>query len=108
MRNVVGRDFVHVFQMSAQVSALRKLLLALWARERPQTSVLTEVIAQIAALFEDGAAAPVTAPEVKLDAPARSVSHLNCLVPVAWHASEKFRGAKSPIFIIFCNGVFFW
>jgi len=88
LRNVRGRDLVHVLQMSTQVAALCEFLMALWARERTQTRVLSEVIAQIAALLEDGVASFVTAPEVELDASARTVAHLNCLVPVAWHACE--------------------
>ena len=95
---------MHVLKMSAQIAALRELFVALRTSERSTTRVLPEVVSQVATFFEDGAAASVAAPEVKLDPASSVIPHFYSLVPTFWYACKKFRLYWTSIDIIF-NGL---
>ena len=72
---------VHVLQMSAKVSTLGKGLSAELAAEWSGSSVLAEVISQVAGLFEYRAAAGYHALELQFHPLRFWVSNLDCLVP---------------------------
>lgn len=74
--------------MAAEIAALSEGLVANVARERPLACVLAEVVPQVTAFLESALASCVFAAEIKFDALACVVLDLNCLVPLAWDASE--------------------
>lgn len=72
---------VHIFEVSPKVPALCKGLLAETTLEGPLTGMLSEVVAQIARLFEDASASLIHAFEVEFDPLRVRIAFLNCLVP---------------------------
>ena len=76
--------------MAAQITTLRKLLVADVAKERPRRRVLAKVVAQVAALTEDGIAASKFALEVKFSTLGFPVINFNRLVPLHWDALKFF------------------
>jgi len=86
--NALLGDAVHVLQVAAQISTLRKCLFALGAGERPLARVLAEVVPKVAALFENRAAAAMPTPEIQLHAHRFVVAHLDRLVPITRDSLE--------------------
>lgn len=62
--NAFPRYSMHIFQVSAKVTALCKGLLTKWTLEWSQASVLSEMISQIAALLKDASTIGVFALEI--------------------------------------------
>lgn len=82
---------MNVFQVTTQISALRKGLVTLGAGEGALACVLAEVVAQVTALLEDRATARVPAAEVQLDPHGVRVAYLDGLVPGVGNTFEGFR-----------------
>lgn len=68
--------------MPSQVSALSECLLAIAAQERPLTSMFSEVVPQVATLFENTTTVRVHAFEIQLNPLCLGVSNLDRLMPV--------------------------
>ena len=81
---------MHVFQMASKIAALREIFVAEAALERSQLGVLAEVVSQVPALLEHGAAAGVLAPELEV-ALAALVGKSHDLMPLSWNPFECFR-----------------
>ena len=79
---------VHLLQVAAQIATLRKVLSAMLALEWSLTSVLPEVVPQIARLFEDTPAIRVHALKVQLLPLGIWVFHLDGLVPIRGDSFE--------------------
>lgn len=86
--NFIAGHLVHVLQVTTQIATLREGLLALGAREGPLPRMLAEMVAQVAALLEDRAAACVTTAEIQLHAHRFRIPHLDGLVPRVRNALE--------------------
>lgn len=84
----VTGNLVDVFQVTPKIAALSKGLLAQRTGEGSLTSMLSEVVAKIAALLEDALAPCMPAFEVKFDALRDKVFDLDCLVPLLWDSLE--------------------
>ena len=82
---------MHVFEVSAQVATLCKGFVALWAAKRPETSMLTEMVTQVATLLECRSATRVLALKEKLNTLRMRILDLDRLVPFFWNALEMFR-----------------
>ena len=74
--------------MAAKVSTLRKLFTADLTLVGPLHCVLAEMIAQVAALAEDGLTPVVAAPEVQLRALRLSIAHFYGLVPLRRYSGK--------------------
>lgn len=101
-RNLRGRklnritcDTVHVLQVTTKVTALSKSFLAEGALERPEPCMLPEVIAQVAALFEDTPTVRIAALKVQFDSLCLRVLHPNGLMPLLRDALEGFMFGSS-------------
>ena len=79
-----------IFHMTSKVAALSECLVALGTFEGPDACVLSEVIPEVTALFEDAAAALVLTFEEQLDALCLFVLNLNCFMPVIWNSNKCF------------------
>ena len=81
---------MNINQMSTEVSTLRERLAAQLTSKGPCTSVLAEVISQVATFLEHAPTSIILALEVEFDAPSGFVLHLNCLMPLSRDVLEKF------------------
>lgn len=88
--DLVAGNLVHVLKVATQIPALRESLLALGAREGTLARVLAEMVAQVAALLEDGPASSVAATEIEFDAHSVGVPHFDGLVPRVRNAVKSF------------------
>jgi hypothetical protein len=73
---------VDILEVPSQVSALGERLLAIAAQERPLTSMFSEMVPQVAALFKHTTTVGVHAFEIQLNPLCLGVSNLDRLVPV--------------------------
>lgn len=93
-----------ILEMSAQISALCKSFLAFWTGERPQASVLPEVITQVAALLECAGASWVFTLKEKLDALGVWIFNFDCLVPLVWNSFKMLHFEVAlrlnPVFMV--------
>ena len=94
----VALDFVDILEVPAEVAALGEGLVADVACEGPLARMLAEVVPQVTTLLENALAASVLAAEIKLDALALLILHLNRLVPLAWHTGEGLARLYSHYF----------
>jgi len=76
--------------VAAEISTLGEGLHALGACEWALACVLAEVVSQVAALFEDGAAVRVAAFEIKLNSHCFRVTHFDSLMPRSRNTLEGF------------------
>ena len=76
--------------MSSEITALGKCFFALGAGERPLTSMLSKVVAQIAALLEDRGATAMSALEIQFNTHGFVIADSNRLVPVPWNTLKSF------------------
>ena len=83
---------VNLLEMSPKISALRKILAAVLARERSLARMFSEVISEIARLLEDTTAARVHALEEQLLSLGARVLDLDHLVPIGGDALEVLAG----------------
>ena len=82
-------NLVDILEMSSQVSTLCESFVAEGAREWSLTGVLSEVIPQVATLFENTVAPRILALEEKLHSLRVRVLHLDSLVPLLGNARES-------------------
>ena len=84
---------VNVLHMPSQIATLSEGLSAPRTLEGSLASVLPEMVAQVAALFENTVAPLELAFEVQFESLSLPVLHLDGLVPVVWNARESLRKA---------------
>ena len=84
-------NLVDIFQMTAKIATLRKVLVTNMALEGSEASVLTEVVSEIAAFLEDALAILEAALEEELDALGLWVPHLHRFVPRLGDSLESLR-----------------
>lgn len=84
---------MHVLHMATEVPALRESLATLRATEWSQAGVLSEVVSQVAALFEDAVASLELANEVHFNSLSLLVLHLDCFVPFVRDPGKCFNVA---------------
>ena len=84
----LGLPMVHLFEMSAQVTALGEILVAKLTCEGPLSCVFSEVVPQVARLFENATTVWIHAFEEKLLSLGLGVLDLYGLVPFAWNTFE--------------------
>ena len=75
--------------MSSEVSTLGESFLAEWTFERTQTRMLSEVIPQIAALFENTGTVRIPTLKIELDSLSFRVLDPDSLVPLFRYAFES-------------------
>ncbi len=91
---------MHVLKVPSQVAALGECLLAEGALEGSLASVLPEVVAQVAALFEDTATSRVFAFEVQFHTLCLRILNTNSLVPLFRNSIEGLWPSFAFCFVI--------
>jgi hypothetical protein len=81
--------------MPAKVSTLSKSFLAEWALERPQSSVLTEMISKVTAFLEYTSTMRIFALKVKLNPLSFWILDSNCLMPLLRNPLKCFMFVSS-------------
>ena len=76
--------------MPSEISALSKSLHAILTLEGSLSSMLAEVVPQVAALFEQTATAVKLALEKELNTLRFRIAYFECLVPFFWDVCESF------------------
>lgn len=83
------------FEVAPQVPTLRKGLHTEGTCEGAVASVLSEVVAQVAALFEDSFATLQTTPKKKPESLGFLIAHLDGLVPFIRDFSQSPKGLRA-------------
>lgn len=93
--NLISGDIVHVFQMSTKVTTLCECFLAVGTLKRTLSCMFSEMVPQIAALFENTLTVRVFALEIQLHSLSFRILHSNGLMPLFRYAFEGFVLASS-------------
>ena len=90
-RNTFPGYTMHIFEMTAQISALSKSFLAFGTCKGSLTCMFSKVIPQIAAFLKNGATTTVTTFKIEFDSHSLPITYLNCLMPGTWNALKCLR-----------------
>lgn len=95
---------MYIFEMPTKVTTLSKGLLAFRTSEGTLTCMLSKMITQVAAFFEDGTASAMSALEIQLDTHGLMITDFNGLVPVAGYALKRLRfRARRGVTLLRCH-----